>query len=322
MKTREQEEKRHEIKVGLMILFGVAIIVFLIFAMSAKQGLWEDRYELNVYMSRVNGLQTGAPVRLNGVRVGSVTSVDFSRDVNNPQIKVTLEILKSVETKIRANSEAYIGTLGLLGDKFVSITMGTPDQPVLRHGDFLIGTDPIDVEKLIDESVGTFNEIQQAAGILKEISDKINKGEGTIGRLVNDPGLYENLDHSLTFFKEIREEMDTGNGLLAQMLRDTTMYNELYLFIKNANILADSLVNGSGTAARFVHDPVLYDEIVANLEEIKGITTKLNEGQGTAGQLLTNDKLYNDLIQVTADLDSLITDIKANPHKYVKVEVF
>ncbi len=322
MKTREQEEKRHEIKVGLMILFGIAIVVFLIFAMSENQGLWEERYELHVFMSRVNGLQTGAPVRLNGVRVGSVSGVDFSKDVNNPQIKVTLEILKKVETKIRANSEAYIGTLGLLGDKFVSITMGTPDQPILRDGDFLVGTDPIDVEKLIDESVGTFSEIQQAATILKEIGDKINRGEGTIGLLVNDPGLYKNLDESLSFFKDLSKQLNSSNGLLAEMLRDTTMYDELYMFIKNANILADSLVHGSGTAARMVRDPLMYDEIVANLNEIKSITTKMNRGEGTTGQLLTNESLYNDLVRTTAALDSLIRDVRENPKKYVTIKVF
>ncbi len=322
MSFREQEEKRHEIKVGIMILCGIAIVVFLIFAMSQKQGLWEERYELNVYMSRVNGLQTGAPVRLDGVRVGSVSNVDFSTDTNNPQIKVTLEILNKVRDKIRANSQAYIGTLGLLGDKFISITMGTADQPVLKNGEFLIGTDPIDIEKLIDESVGTFSEIQQTALILKEITSKIKQGEGTIGRLVNDPGLYETLDASLAFFKDLSEQLNSSNGLLAEMLRDTTLYGELYTFIKNANVLADSLLNGDGTGARLVHDPKMYDNIIANLDEIKAITSKLNSGEGTAGQLLTNEQLYHDLVKTTGSLDSLVRDIKENPKKYVTVEVF
>lgn len=322
MKTREQEEKRHEIKVGLMILFGIAIVIFVIFAMSQKQGIFEERYELSVYMARVNGLQTGAPVRLNGVRVGSVSRVDFAQDVDNPQIKVTLEILKKVQNRIRANSVAYIGTLGLLGDKFVSITMGTSDQPMLKNGDFLIGTDPIDVEKLIDESVGTFNEIQSAAAILKDISEKINNGQGTIGLLVNDAALYKNLNESLTFIRDLGEQLTSSEGLLAEILRDTTMYDELYLFLKNANVLADSLVNGSGTAAKLVQDPQVYNEILANLQELKNITTKLDNGEGTAGQLLTNEKLYDDVVRVAAKLDSLIQDIRENPNKYVTVKVF
>jgi len=322
MKTREQEEKQHEIKVGLMILFGIAIVIFVIFAMSQKQGIFEERYELSVYMARVNGLQTGAPVRLNGVRVGSVSRVDFAQGVDNPQIKVTLEILTKVQNRIRANSVAYIGTLGLLGDKFVSISMGTSDQPVLKNGDFLIGTDPIDVEKLIDESVGTFNEIQSAAAILKDISEKINNGQGTIGLLVNDPTLYKNLNESLTFIRDLGEQLTSSEGLLAEILRDTTMYDELYLFLKNANILADSLVNGSGTAAKLVQDPQIYDEILTNLQQLKNITTKLDNGEGTAGQLLTNEKLYDDLVRVATELDSLIQDIRENPNRYVTVKVF
>jgi phospholipid/cholesterol/gamma-HCH transport system substrate-binding protein len=322
MKTREQEERRHEINVGLMILIGIAIIIFVIFAVSRQHGILEERYVLHVYMSRVNGLQTGAPVRLNGVRVGSVTGVDFSEDMDNPQIKVTLEILKKVQNRIRSDSEAYIGTLGLLGDKFVSVTTGLPDKPVLDDGDFLIGMDPVDVEKLIDESVNTFEELKNTARLIKEISDKINDGEGTIGLLVSNPSLYNNLNESLDFIKDIGDRLNSSNGLLSEILRDTTMYDELYTFIKNANILADTLVHGKGTAAKLVRDTTIYEELRQNLEEIKGITSKLNQGDGTAGQLLTNEKLYNDLLRVTTALDSLVTDIRENPKRYVTVKVF
>jgi phospholipid/cholesterol/gamma-HCH transport system substrate-binding protein len=322
MKTREQLERAHEIKVGIMILLGIAIIVFVIFAVGEQQGILEERYVLHVYMARVNGLQTGAPVRLNGVRVGSVTGVGFSEDPTNLQIKVTLEILKRAQTYIRSNSEAYIGTLGLLGDKFVSITMGTQDHPMLNNGDLLIGMDPIDVEKLIDESVGMIDELKRTTALLQEISGKINRGEGTIGKLVNDPSLFNNLNESLTFVKDLGDQLSKSEGLLAKILQDTTMYDELYTFLKNANVLADSLVNGSGTAARLVHDPQLYKDVLANLQEIKKITENLNQGQGTAGQLLTDEKLYDDLVRVTTELDSLVQDVRKNPKRYVTVEIF
>ncbi|MBN1466297.1 MCE family protein [candidate division KSB1 bacterium] len=321
MKTREQEERSHEIKVGLMILIGIAIIIFVIFAVSQKHGILEERYILHVYMERVNGLQTGAPVRLNGVRVGSVTGVDFAA-VDDPQIKVTLEILKSVQDRIRADSEAYIGTLGLLGDKFVSITTGSPNQLVLQDGDFLIGKDPVDMEKLIDESVDTFAELQNTARLLKEISEKISRGEGTIGLLVSDPKLYNNLSESLVMLKDIGAQLSSSDGLLAEIIRDTTMYEELYTFIKNANILADTLVNGKGSVAKLVHDPAAYEELKENLAAMKGILSRMNRGEGTAGQLLTNEKLYNDLLRVATGLDSLLTDIRENPKRYVTVEVF
>lgn len=322
MKTREQLEKSHEIKVGLMILIGITIIIFVIFAVGRQQGILEERYVLHVYMSRVNGLQTGAPVRLNGVRVGSVTGVSFPDDPNNPEIRVSLEILKRIQDRIRADSEAFIGTLGLLGDKFVSITMGSMNYAVLKDGDFLRGTDPVDVEKLIDESVATFDELKTTTALLKEISDKINRGEGTIGMLVNNPGLYNNLNESLTFFNDLGDQLNSSNGLLAQILRDTTMYNELYTFLKNANVLADSLVNGTGSAAKLMHDPEFYNRIIDNLQEIKGITAKLNQGEGTAGQLLTNEKLYDDLVRMTTDLDSLVNDIRENPKRYVTIKLF
>ena len=322
MRTREQDEKRHEVTVGLMILVGISIIVFVIFAVSRQQGLLKERYELFVHMSRVNGLQIGAPVRLNGVRVGSVAGIGFSDKSGQNTIKVSLVIEKSVQDMIRSNSDAYIGTLGLLGDKFVSITMGTADFAILKNGEELQGSDPIDVEKLIDESVGTLDVLKKATLQLQEISEKINKGEGTIGLLVNDDRLHKNLNASLAALVDFQEDLSEGEGTLAKILRDTTMYEELYTFLKNANILTDSLVHGKGTASKFVNDPALYDELLADLQTVQSILTKLNVGKGTAAQIMNDEALYKDIIRATAHLDSLLVDIKNNPKKYVTVEIF
>ena len=322
MNTREQQERRHEIKVGLMILIGVAIIIFVIFAVGQQQGFLEDRYTLNVYLSRVNGLQTGAPVRLNGVRVGSVTGIAFTQNTEDAQIKVTLEVLTSVRDRIRRDSQAFIGTLGLLGDKFVSVTTGTMEYPALKDGDDLQGSDPIDIEKLIDESMDTFDELQKTTVLLKDISGKINRGEGTIGLLVNDTSLYENLNQTLQFISDLEDQLISSNGTLAKILRDTTMYEELYTFLKNTNILADSLVNGSGTAAKLVHDDEIYDELLSNLREIRKKKKKINQGQGTLGKAVNDPQLYDDLVRTTTELDSLIKDIRKHPKRYLTVEVF
>ena len=322
MITREQQERRHEIKVGLMILVGVAVIIFVIFAVGQQQGFLEDRYTLHVYLSRVNGLQTGAPVRLNGVRVGSVSGISFAKNGEDAQIKVTLEVLTTVREHIRKDSEAFIGTLGLLGDKFVSITMGSEEYPALENGDTLPGIDPVDIEKLIDESMATFDELKKTASLLKEISGKINRGEGTIGLLVNDTSLYTNLNESLQLFKTLEEQLNTSEGTLAKILRDTTMYDELYTFLKNTNTLTDSLVNGSGTAAKLIHDAEFYEKLVTNLDQLEEISKKINRGDGTMGKMVNDQQLYEDLVRVTAELDSLVKDVRKNPKRYLTVEVF
>lgn len=322
MSTRQQEERSHEIKVGLTILAGLAVIIFIIFAVGRQQGILEKRYILHVYVTRINGLQTGAPVRLNGVRVGSVVGIGFTDDLENQKIKVTLEILNTVQKRIRKDSEAYIGTLGLLGDKFISITAGSLDQPVLKNGQDLIGMDPVDVEKLIDESVNAFDELKKTTQIIKEIMDKINGGQGTVGLLVNDATLYRKLTSSLDFFQNLQRELDSSNGTLARILRDSTMYDELYTFLKNANVLADSLVNGSGSAAKFVQDPLLYDTMAADLEQAAQLLKKMNQGDGTVGMLMNDQQLYQDLTRTITQLDSLVKDIRQNPRRYVTVKVF
>lgn len=322
MSTRKQEEHRHEIKVGLTILVGLAIVIFVIFAIGRQQGVLEKRYVLYVYMSRVNGLQTGAPVRLNGVRVGSVIGIEFTEQAENQRIKVTLEIMTNVQNLIRTDSEAYIGTLGLLGDKFISITSGLPHNAILQSGDQLIGTDPVDVEKLIDESVNTFDELRKATAVISEIAEKINSGQGTIGLLVNDPQLYNGVTGTLKSLQQLKKEFENSDGTIARILRDTTMYSELYTFLRNANLLADSLVNGSGSAAKFVNNAELYDKIVNDLNEISTLLNKINRGEGTFGQMINDDELYRQLQKTTAQLDSLVKDVRMNPKRYLTVKVF
>ncbi len=322
MNTRQQEERLHEIKVGLLFLIGILIIVTIIFAVGRQQGILEKRYLLHFYVTRVNGLQTGAPVRLNGVRVGSVVGIGFTEDLENPKIKVTVELLRSVQSRIRKNSEAYIGTLGLLGDKFVSITAGTPDQPMLNDGETLIGMDPVDVEKLIDESIMAFNGLKETALTVKEVIEKINSGKGTMGLLVNDPQLYRKLTASLKLFESLQSDLESSNGMLAKMLRDSTAYDELYMFLRNVNLLADSLVNGSGSAAKFVSDPAAHDALLQNLEKIAQILDKIDQGEGTLSRLVNDRQLYQDLTRTVTQLDSLLRDIQENPRRYITVKLF
>lgn len=322
MNTRQQEERSHEIKVGLTILIGLAIIVFIIFAVGRQQGVLEKRYTLHFLVTRVNGLQTGAPVRLNGVRVGSVIGIGFTDDWDNPKIRVTVEVLSSVQNRIRRDSGAYIGTLGLLGDKFVSITTGSSDQPVLKNGDYLNGMDPVDIEKLIDESVNAFNEIKEMTLVVKEIMEKVNEGKGTVGLLMNDPALYRQLTASLNFFQSIENEINSSNSTLARILRDSTLYDELYDFLKNTNLLADSLVNGSGSAAKFVRSPEVHDAVVKDLEQIAQMLQKLEQGDGTTGRLLNDPQMYQELTRTISRFDSLAKDIRENPRRYVTVKIF
>ncbi len=322
MNNRQAQERKHEIKVGLAILIGLAILVFAILYVGEHQGILQERYKLRVLMSRVNGLQTGAPVRLAGVDVGSVVKVDFSKDIADQKIEVILEIDQRVQARIREDSEAHIGTLGLLGDKFVGITMGSLDKPVLEDGDLLKSADPIDVEKLIAEGVMVFDVVRQTTSTINEISKKINEGKGTLGLLVNDPRMYLDIEKLLFLTESLTQKIDQGQGTLAKLFQDTTLYRNINGLLTTTTNLADSFGRGKGTMGRLIQDPWLFERMSESLLRINALAKKLEDGDGTLGKALNDKALYLDASHAVAELDSLLKDVRRNPQRYLKVEIF
>ncbi|MBN1998124.1 MCE family protein [candidate division KSB1 bacterium] len=322
MNTRQAEQRKHEVKVGLTILIALMIVIFTIMSISQQRGLFRDKYQLIVYLSHVNGLQTGAPVRLAGVRIGTVVNVGFSDQTENKSIRVVLEVDKATQERIRADSEAHIGTLGLLGDKYIGVTMGSLDQPVLKHGEKLKGSDPIDIEKLIDDGMLIFGALKKTVDSINEITKSINNSKGTLGLLVNDPRVYFEIDKLLLLLEEISNQMATGEGTVAKIMMDPSLYNNLNSFAKSAMALSDSLRIGKGTAGQLVRDPKVFLEFSQAVAELNKVMHKMEQGEGTLGQMITNKELYNKLLKVTAEMDSLIQDIEDRPQRYLKLELF
>ncbi len=322
MKSRREPLFSHEVRVGLTVFIGVLIIVVAIMMVGGQQGFLADRYRLRVMMTRVEGLQTGAPVRLAGVRVGTVTSVKFSPDITENRIIIELEIDTKVKDRIRKDSIAHIGTLGLLGDKYVGITMGSLDQPRLEEGEFLQAAEPLDVEKLIDEGVAAFNLLKRSLSTVDDIVTKINTGKGTLGLLVNDPSMYVDVKTLVGISSTILAYIRSGEGTAARLFTDAQLYTRLTALLASGEALVDSLRAGQGTAARFVQDPTLYQELATLTKNVNLIAARLEKGEGSLGQMMNSDLLYRRLNMLTATLDSLVADLKANPSRYLKIQIF
>ncbi|MDZ7722421.1 MAG: MlaD family protein [candidate division KSB1 bacterium] len=322
MSNRQIEIRKHEVRVGLTMVIGIAIIVFVILAVGNQHGILGNRYHLNIEMSRVNGLQAGAPVRLNGVYVGSVTDVHFSEELTDQKVQIKLEIFTSVKERIRKDSKAHIGTLGLLGDKYVAITMGTPSEPILKDGDQLSGADPLDIEVLIDEGVDILSSVKTSVNNLNYLTEKLKRGEGTLGLLLNETNLYYTVDTLLTDLLYLSQSLKGNNTTLSQMLNDSTFYPALKKIVVNGQVLTDSLVNGDSMLNQLLNDPEFYDKLTCSVDYMHNILENIDKGKGSIGQAVRNKKLYENLNTTTVSLDSLLKDIKENPKRYIHVEVF
>ncbi|MFH0771505.1 MAG: MlaD family protein [Candidatus Omnitrophota bacterium] len=208
-----------EFKVGIFVAIGVAIFISMIFSIGSFK-TFEQRYNIRVQFDFANGVQIAAPVRLAGVEVGEVKDIDIVFDAVKKKTFVQLDIFLSKKAVIEEDAEAFINTLGLIGEKYVEILPGTTGGKILKPGDILIGRESIPVEKLTEkgyevvaglgDTIKSLNKVigdaetqeafkataldlRRLIASTNVVMDKVKAGEGTIGKLFMDDGLYNEL---------------------------------------------------------------------------------------------------------------------------------
>ena len=310
-----------QVRVGLLVLIGVAVLVIAVFTVGDQEGIWKSKYTLRVKYDDVFGLLPGSPVRLSGLRVGTVKGIAFTPQ-DPGKLEVDLAIDEAVSQFIRSDSKALIGTLGLLGDKTIEITAGTDTARVLVEGDHLIAGKSSSIEGIIAEGGEAVENVREATRHAKEIIEKINNGTGSLGLFVNDPNVYFDLDKLLVLTENWTRQLESGHGSFAKFITDSTFYVEMRNLASNTNVLFDSLTNGSGTFAKLMNDPRPYEDLRAIVSSWRNITDRINNGEGAAGQLLTNDTLYQNLNRTLDRAEALLEDFRLNPGRYIKLRLF
>ncbi len=217
-----------ELKVGIFIFIGIVILSVIVFSIgnfySVKRG-----YTLDVIFNFANGISVGAPVRYAGVEIGEVQAIDvyFDENENSPMVKLFIWV--SQNTWINEDAKATINTLGLLGEKYLEIVPGSKEARLLKKGDTLRGQDPVSTEELtrgtqetiakldsmiksINKIVGdeelrislknTISNMESLTADLRDLVGIAKGKEGTIGRLLTDDKLYNDIDEMILDIKK------------------------------------------------------------------------------------------------------------------------
>ena len=333
-----------ELKIGILGVAAIALASMLILAVGGQGGFPWQRYELKTRFNNVQGLKTGAVVRVAGVEVGKVTDVRFA----GAGVEVVVEVSQDMKPLITTDSRAAIGSLSLLGEPVIDITPAHTGTPLPEGGFIPPGraagqiTDVAttasagfeEVTALLQDiragkgSVGKlftddqlYREINEFVTSAAEVATQIRNGRGTLGRLTNDPVAYNRLNQSLANLEAITRRIDKGEGALGRLLRDEQMGRSLGSISSNVDAVTGRLSRGEGTAGKLLKETELYDRfnrIAGSLEQISG---QLNQGQGTAGQLLHDKQLYDNMNSAASELRELIAEIRKDPKRYLNVKV-
>jgi phospholipid/cholesterol/gamma-HCH transport system substrate-binding protein len=333
-----------ELKIGVLTLIAIVIAAGVIFLLSGEGGFFWQRYALKARFPNAGGLKSGAPVRLAGVEVGSVTAIEFAGD----RVDITFELSKDMRPRVTDQSVAIIGSVSLLGESALDIKAATAGTPIPDWGYVKTGRTPgqlADVSEQANQGLiqatELLRDIRTGKGSLgklvtddtlyrettalleaaKAVAENLRAGRGTLGRLNNDPAAYEALKTSLENLQGITDRINNGEGSLGRLLKDDAFADSLNSATKNIDGITARLNRGEGTAGRLLTDDALYKRIDALTARLDEVMTKLSDGQGTASQLLNDRKLYDSLNKTVAELGGLLSDIRKDPQKYLRVKV-
>ena len=320
----EIHNKNRPLKFGVaaFLTFATLLIILIVYIIGSNQRVFDSKYPLYMFLPNVQGLESGAFVTLSGLKVGVVGDLSFSRQDEEQGILIELKINRKYAPMITTSSRATIKTMGILGDKYVDITLGDLDDPKLQGGDYLTSITPLDADALLNMASNTMAGLQGTLDNINQITHAALSGEGMLGLLVQDNTARQNLVASLGNLKRITDRVVAGRGSVGQFLSDTTMYSSLNQTVGSLTSITGKIERGEGSMGKLVNDASLYDRFSRIATRTDSLLAKLNSQDGSAGKLINDKELYDQLVNLSKSLNELTTDFKANPKKYVSFSFF
>jgi phospholipid/cholesterol/gamma-HCH transport system substrate-binding protein len=343
-----------ELRVGLLVLTGLGILVVTILYVTGAE-LLTAKYRLRTFLPEVEGLKVGAPVRLDGVQVGNV---DLIRMNPKPQdrmhnIEVTLRIARGYQSEIRSDSSASLITEGLLGNRYVSIKRGFAGA-ALEPDQELVGKEETAMKQIVERGADLVQNLNAVSTQVKEMVEAVQKGRGTLGRLLTDDEAYNRLNDTLGRFQQMAADTQSGRNSLGRVLASDELYKKIDATATRLQTITGDVQAQKGSLGKFIYDASLYDnakqmvekgnQSLENVRAGKGTlgklyadeslyekwrsvggnletaTAKLNDTKGTAGKIFSDPNLYDNLSGLTGDLRILVGEFRQNPKKFLRVK--
>ena len=310
-----------DVKVGAFVLAGLAAVGAVIFLIGDERQIFRSKLNYSTEFEDVQGLRRGSPVRMGGVDIGTVVAVDYATEAKDKNIHVRMSISVEDARRIRKDSLATIEGKGLLGDKMIVLSVGTPGQPELPEGTVIPSQPAEDLSKLMTrfsnisgqvEKVVTNLEhatnslsdekfqgdIRNSTASLARILDTVDRGDGYVGRLLHDPAEAQRLSQLMVNLQQTSAELS----------RATQNVNQILGRVNSGPGFAHEVVYGEDGAKAIAKVGLVADELGTTLKGIR-------EGNGLARSVIYGDDssqaMMSNLNQASADFRAVVSDMRA-----------
>src|SRR4029079_1887717 len=306
-----------QLKVGGIIIAAMLVLGVAIYKLGQAANLFSRRYELITYLPNANGLRNGGTVFVAGQFAGTIKAIEFLPIDNDTtrNLRVRMEVDEALKSQIRSDSRAKVRTLGLLGDKVIDISVGTPRYAMLGEGDTITVAQSLDYEAVLTQAAGAVADMVELTHDMRTWTSGIVGGKGTIGQLVTNRALYDEFVGTMARANTMLAKFDNPNGSFARMLNDPALYDRFVAVVTSADSLVIALNDKNGTIGKLLRDDTLYTHIVNMAVAGDSLMRTLSNGQGLAGRLLNDPTMYDRLNKLTTDLNAMLEDVRKDPHK-------
>lgn len=240
---------------------------------------------------------------------------------NLQTIEVFMEIQSQHRDWIKEDSDISLGSIGLLGDKYIEISLGrsTNTPPIVQDQiDALIGTQTQEVvvitgttqpgfEELITGADDVLTNVEFLSNKLGDILNRLSEGQGTVGKFMTDTSFYDNLNQTVIGAKETVDKTSTllkniqeGQGTIGRLTQSQEIYEKINLASNRLEKVLARIEQAEGTLGKMISDPSLYNTSKQVATNIENITGRINSGEGTLGKLSVDDQLY---VKLSSSLD-------------------
>lgn len=304
----------NEIKVGVVALITIVAFIWLYNFLKGKEYFKSTVFYYSVF-DKVGGLAESSPVEINGYKVGVVQSINFINETSG-KLLVVYSVTKGF--KLPRNTVAEIVPVSIIAGMKVQFAYGN-GPGFYSEGDTIPG-------KLVESMLSTFEKefspvkekTMELLGTLDSITKAINNimnpefQKNLKGTLANLNGTTKSIDNIIGSREDDLRSAVESLTKFSKMLSDNS--GKLDKSFSNLESISDTLASAD------IYGSVI--KLKESLEKASALMENLNQGKGSAGQLMTNDSLYKNLNASLASLNELLSDMKANPKRYVHFSIF
>ena len=350
----QKQLKWSQLKVGLTVVFSAIILSVLIILMSGG-GMFTSKITIRSYFPDASGLRQGAPVRLSGVDIGNVKAIRVVPGRTLTPVEVVMKVNQKYRFFLRKDSTTILSTAGVLGESYINIDSSHATGREAQDGDELQSKDQPGYDDVIRAANSSLQNIDVVLKRMDRIIAYVETGQGSIGKLIYDPALYNRVNATVAEFQKLVSDISQGNGSLGKLIEDDALYNRANATLDKINGIIDEVNAGNGTVGKLIKDPALYNNANQTITNVKQLTDdinagkgalgklakdqefanklqntmsrlsemldRLNAGEGSAGKFLRDPELYNNTNKLLTDTQDLIKAVRQNPKKYLTIHL-